>query len=65
MNSVKVEIEAELVIKSCILYFCGWVGGRVGVGDVKKFQLSTKLKLKYKLNLAKLVSEPFLIGVGG
>ena len=33
-KSVEVEIEADLVLKSCILYFCGRVGGLVGGGGV-------------------------------
>ena len=26
-----VKIEDEVVLKSCILFFCGWVGGWMGV----------------------------------
>ena len=58
LSSVEVEIEVELVLKSCILYFCGRVGGCVGVGGVKKLtlkqaQLPTNLKLKLSLAKAK------------
>ena len=57
LQSAEVEIEAEIVLKSCILYFCGRVAGWLGGGGVEKLrlklsQLTTKLKLKLKLSLA-------------
>ena len=47
---VEVQIEAELILKSFILYFCSWVG--VEKLTLKIYQLSNKLKLKLELRLA-------------